>query len=312
MQRYDLFRGYDIIKRRERGDDMNSIRDCYTLSNGMEIPCIGYGTFKVQLGEETGTDVVLRAIKAGYRYFDTASLYETEADLGQAIIESGIPREEFFIVTKLWFDEMGYENTKKACEDSLRRLQMDYVDIYLIHWPRANETDDNWKEINIETWKAMEELVDEGKTKAIGLSNFLPQHIENLLPHCRIKPVVNQLEIHPGYSQEAAVEYCKEKEIQVQAWSPLGRNSILQDPYFISLGKKYEVSVAQICLRFLLQKGIIPLPKATSYERMVENQALFSFEISQEDMYRIATMPQTLWLGEHPDFAVPKKFTKKN
>lgn len=290
---------------------MNGIRDCYTLNNGMKIPCIGYGTFKVQLGEETGTDVVKRAIKAGYRYFDTASLYETEADLGQAIIESGIPREEFFIVTKLWFDEMGYEMAKKACEASLKRLQMDYVDIYLIHWPRANETDENWRELDIETWKAMEELVDEGKTKAIGLSNFLPHHIENLLPHCRIKPVVNQLEIHPGYSQEATIAYCKEQEIQLQAWSPLGRSRILEDPYFQGLASKYQVSVAQICLRFVVQKGIIPLPKATTYERMLENQDVFAFEISAEDMWRMETMPQNLWLGEHPDFFIPKKSSKR-
>lgn len=286
---------------------MKSIQDCFTLNNGMEIPVMGFGTFRDGNPNCDAKAMVLTAIEAGYRYFDTASLYGTEKALGEAIKESGIPREEFFIVTKLWTDELGYENAKVACKESLERLQMDYLDLYLIHWPRQDEVSDNWKALDIETWKALEELVDEGKTKGIGLSNFLPHHIENLKTVWRIKPVVNQLEIHPGYSQEAALAYCKEEKIQVQAWSPLGRNRILQDSFMLELAKKYDVTVAKICLRFLFQKNIIPLPKASKIERMKENQDIFSFEISKEDMWRLETMPQNLWLGEHPDFSIPKK-----
>lgn len=273
----------------------------------MKIPCMGFGTYR---GTDVNCDVkkmVLDAIEVGHRYFDTASLYGTEVALGQAIKESGIPREEFFIVTKLWTDEMGYENTKKACAESLEKLQMDYLDLYLIHWPKSDEEDTNWKAIDIETWKALEDLVDEGKTKGIGLSNFLPHHIENLKDIWRIKPVVNQLEIHPGYSQEAAITYCQANDIQVQAWSPLGRSRILEDPYMLQLAEKYQVSVSQICLKFILQKGVIPLPKSANPERMKINCDLFSFEISSEDMWQLATMPQTLWLGQHPDFSIPKK-----
>lgn len=291
---------------------MKSINDCFTLHNGLQIPCIGFGTYKGNDPSCNGKEMIKLAIKAGYRYFDTASLYGTEEDLGQAILESGIKREEFFIVSKLWIDEMGYDNAKKAFKASLRRLQMDYLDLYLIHWPRQVETDNDWKTLDIETWKALEDFVDEGKVKGIGLSNFLPHHIENLIEHCRILPVVDQLEIHPGYSQEAAIAYCQAHDIQVQAWSPLGRSTILQDPYFLQLAEKYQVSVARICLRFLLQKGIIPLPKASSLERMIDNQNIFSFEITKEDMSMIETMPQTAWLGEHPDFKIPKKKSNKD
>lgn len=286
---------------------MNSIQDCYVMNNGMKIPCMGFGTYKT--AENQDVRVLKDAIRSGYRYFDTASLYHTETELGIAIRESKLPREDFFVVSKLWADQMGYHETKKALQESLERLQMDSIDIYLIHWPRISEKVTNWKQLNIDTWKAMEELVGEGKTKAIGLSNFLPHHIEVIMENCEIKPVVNQLELHPGYMQYATVQYCKERGILVQAWSPLGRQRIMNHPLLKELAAKYKVSVAQVCLRFLHQLDIIPLPKASTFERMKENQNIFGFEISREDMYRILTLPECGWSGEFPD---PEFAQKKN
>ena len=284
---------------------MKSIRDCYTLSNGLMIPCMGFGTYNAKGGDNL--EINRTAIAAGYRYFDTASLYETERVLGQAIAESGIPREEFFIVSKLWHDERGYREAKEAFERSLSRLQTDYLDLYLIHWPRGAEGDTDWKEKDLDTWRALEELYQAGRIKGLGLSNFLPHHIENILQNAEVKPLVDQLELHPGYTQEAAVRYCEENGIRVQAWSPLGRSAMLENPILKAYAEKYGRSVAQICLRFLLQKGIIPIVKSSAMERMKENQDIFSFEISREDMSFINNMPQNTWLGEHPDFAIPKK-----
>lgn len=278
---------------------MNSIYDCYTLNNGVKIPCVAFGTYKAA-ADQTET-VIVQAIKAGYRYFDTASFYGTESYLGSAIRTSGIDRSEFFIASKVWKEEMGYENTKAAFAQTLERLGTNYLDLYLIHWPLPTPEYRDWKELDLDTWRAMEDLYLEGKIRAIGMSNFLPHHMENILQNCRVRPAVDQLEIHPGYAQVAAVRYCQERGIQVQAWSPLGRQRVANDPLLLELAQKYQVSVAQICLRYELQKQIIPLPKSSSLERMKQNQDIFSFAISQEDMYRLDTMPQTGWSGEHPD-----------
>lgn len=289
---------------------MKSINDGYTLSNGIEIPCMGFGTYNAKGGDNLAINKT--AIEAGYRYFDTASLYETERVLGQAIRESGIPREEFFIVSKLWHDERGYQEAKDALARTLDRLQMDYLDLYLIHWPRGMEGDTDWKEKNADTWRALEEMCEEGKIRGLGLSNFLPHHIAPLLDTCKIRPVVDQLEIHPGYNQDSAVKYCEENGIRVQAWSPLGRSAMLENPILKEYAEKYGKSVAQICLKFLVQKGIIPLVKASAMERMKQNQDIFDFEISAEDMSVLTHMPQNTWLGEHPDFAIPKKKSNLN
>lgn len=280
------------------------MKERFVLENEMIVPAIGFGTYNAKGGDNL--QMIKDAIEVGYRYFDTASLYGTERALGQAIKESGLPREAFQIATKVWIDEMGYENTKEALERSLSRLQTDYVDFYLIHWPKANEEDSEWKTRDLETWRAMEEMVEEGKIKAIGLSNFLPHHLDNILEHCRIKPVLNQLELHVGYSQEAAVAYSKERGIQVQAWSPFARGVLEEHPLVQRLAGKYGKSPAQICLRFLYQKGIMPLIKASAKERMLQNMDIFDFVLEKEDVQMLECMPQNTWGGEHPDFAVPK------
>ncbi len=278
---------------------MNSIYDCYTLSNGVRIPCVGYGTYKAADGN--GSAVIRMALEAGYRYFDTASFYQTETYVAQALRDSGVSRSEVFLASKMWKDEMGYAQTKAAFQRTLERLETDYLDLYLIHWPRPDAGYGDWKQLDMDTWRAMEELYEAGKIRAIGLSNFLPQHIENLLQNRKIAPMVNQIEFHPGHTQEATVRYCQAHGIQVQAWSPMGRTRVLKDPLVQELAQNHGVSAAQICLRYAVQRQIIPLPKASSMERMKQNQDLFSFELTQEEMFRLDTMPPTGWSGQHPD-----------
>lgn len=293
-----------MVFRKER-----AVNRFYTLNDGTLIPNIGFGTYNEEFMDNR--KIVLQAIECGYRFFDTASLYETERSLGNALIESGISRSEVIIETKLWIDEMGAENVEKAFERSINRLQTDYVDIYMIHWPRQTGKDDEkWKTLDIETWQAMEKLVEKGKVKRLGLSNFLPHHLKNILDNCKIRPVVDQLEIHPGYSQEKAVAYCLDNDVLPMAWSPLGRgreNATIGNSILVRLAGKYGKSVQQINLRFLLQKGILPIPKASTPEHMRSNMEVFDFELSEDDVSMLSCMPQTAWLGEHPDFVIPDR-----
>lgn len=273
-----------------------------TLANGNTIPTIGFGTWKT--AENQNEKIITTAIEVGYRYFDTASFYGTEPYVGRAIANSGLEREEFFIASKIWKDQLGYEETKKALEGTRKALDTDYLDMYLIHWPlpTPDMEEQVWKKLNIETWRAMEELYEAGKVRAIGVSNFLPHHLDNLLKNCKIKPMINQIELHPGYMQHATVQYCKEQGIIPQAWSPVGRGKALTDPLIMRLADKYKVSPAKICLQYLLQHDILIIPKASSVERMKENLLGFDFTITQEDMWRIDTLPQMGWGGEHPDY----------
>ena len=296
----------------------------FKLRDGREIPAVGFGCYNAKAGDNY--QIISDAIKAGYRFFDTASVYETEVVLGRAIKDSGIPREEFFIQSKAWIDEMGHDGVMGAIERTLARLQMDYIDVYLIHWPRQKpenegapghpeveyskpeyEATDDWKSLQKETYQAMEELMDMGKIKGIGLSNFLPHHLNNILSFCKYQPVVDQLEVHLGYTQATAVEYAKGKGLVVQAWSPLGRADVLNEPFFQKIAAKYNVSVARLGLRFLYQMGIVALPKSSSIERQQENLDIFSFEISEDDYYLIACMVPTCWQHEHPDFVIPRR-----
>lgn len=280
------------------------LKNQFILDNTMKMPALGFGTYNAKGGDNL--QMIKAAIEAGYRYFDTASLYGTERVLGQAIKESGIPREGFLIASKAWTDEMGYEETKAALERSLNRLQTDYLDLYLIHWPKKSEDDTEWKERCIQTWQAMEALVQEGKIKAIGLSNFLPHHLDVILGSANIRPSVNQLELHIGYSQEAAVAYSQKNGLLVQAWSPLARGNMENQPLIQVLAEKYQKTMAQICLRFLYQKGIMPIVKSADKSRMRQNMQIFDFEMERADIQLLECMPQITWQGEHPDFSVPK------
>lgn len=265
---------------------MNSIQDCITMANGVQIPCVGFGTWKTP-AEQT-VESVLAAIKAGYRHIDTARAYGNEKAVGQALIQSGVSRKEMFITTKLWNAHQGYESTLKAFDKSLAALQSEYVDLYLIHWPQDSNFFDNWQEMNQETWRAFEELYQAGKVRAIGFSNFRPHHIENILKHAQIKPMVNQIEFHPGMDQSETREYCREHQIVMEGWSPLGSGSVFNSAEMQRIAEKYQKSIAQICLRWAVQNDVIPLPKSVTPERIQENAQIFDFQIEEEDMKKIA------------------------
>lgn len=271
----------------------------FTLSNGVEIPAVGYGTY---LTSEKDDGTVAAALAAGYRHFDTASFYDTEQALGDALKAASVPREELFLTSKLWKDEMGYENALAAFERSLQKLGTDYLDLYLIHWPRTDDLTAEWRQLDRDTWRALEELYRAGRVRAIGVSNFLPHHLRNLMETAEIAPMVNQIEFHPGYPQTWNVEFCKAHGILPEAWSPLGRTRVLQDERLAGIAAKYGKTVAQLCVRFALQCGVVPLPKSSSPARMQANLDVFDFVISDEDMDRILTLPQFGWSGLHPDY----------
>lgn len=276
----------------------------FELNNGLKIPAVGFGCYDAAKGDSQ--KMLITAVESGYRFFDTASLYGTERFLGKALSGSGLPRSKFFIQSKMWIDEMGYNQTFQAFDRTLNRIGTDYLDVYLIHWPRQNGTSaDEWKATLSETYKALEELQTKGKIKAIGLSNFLPHHLDHILSICNVKPVVNQLEMHVGYMQDYAANYAKSKGLVIEAWSPLARGGLADNQLLSELSKKYNVSMGQVALRFVYQSGAIPLPKAQSMEHQKENMNIFDFELSSEDFHRLATLPQSGWSGEHPDLSIP-------
>lgn len=276
-----------------------------TLNNCVQIPAIGFGTCKHSIQEPIDS-IILSAMETGYRYFDTASYYQTEKDLGKAIKQSGLKREELTIATKAWYEELGYKNVKEAFKRSLDRLGLDWVDLYLLHWPKASADDKNWKKTLLETWTALEELKEQGLVKTLGVSNFLPHHLD-VIKDEPVQPSVDQLELHLGYFQEYAVRYLYEHNIQVQAWSPIGRGRdfFTSNPILMQMAEKYGVSIQKLSLRFLIQRSVMPLPWTTNTEHMKNNLNVFDFEISEEDMSMLSCMPQQTWLGEHPDFYLP-------
>ena len=271
---------------------MNKLTDTFTLSNGVKIPVIGYGTWQTP-HDGTTKECVKMALKAGYR----------QHEVGLGIKESGIPREEIFVTTKHWITDRGYEETIAAVEKSLELLGLDYIDLYLIHWPCVEKVTEDWKKVNAETWRGFEKMYKDGKIKAIGVSNFEKKHIEALYESCEIKPMVNQLEFHPGYTQLENIRWNQNEGILVEAWSPLGSGAVLKDETLNAIAQKYNKNVGQICVKFALQNGILPLPKSTNEGRMASNAEVFDFEISAEDMETLMNMPLLGFSGFSPEEA---------
>ena len=278
---------------------MKDLNACFTLNNGVVIPCVGFGTWKTPEGP-VAVDSVRAALAAGYRHIDTAAYYGNENSIGQAIRESGVAREELFVTSKLWNTERGYDKTMAAFEKTLNTLQLDYLDLYLIHWPAVAKQYDNWEEINRSTWRAMTELYRAGRIRAIGVSNFLPHHLEALVK-TEVVPAVNQIEFHPGQMQAETLAFCRAHGILIEAWSPLGRGRMLTNDTLLALAEKYGKTVAQLCIRWCLQNGTLPLPKSVTPSRILENADVFDFSISDEDMARINAMEYFGGSGHNPD-----------
>ncbi|MEF2291046.1 aldo/keto reductase [Virgibacillus dokdonensis] len=268
------------------------LQDTVLLNNGVEMPGLGLGVYKVEDGKTVQT-AVQAALETGYRMIDTASFYDNEVGVGEAIKQSNLPREELFVTTKVWNDEQGYAKTKEAFEKSLQRLGLDYIDLYLIHWPV--------KGMYVETWKAMEELYESGQVRAIGVSNFHQQHVENLLANSKIVPAINQVEYHPHLTQEPLYAFCKQQGIQLEAWSPLKRGRLMDEPYLLSLAEKYEKTVAQVILRWDIQNEVITIPKSTNPRRIKENATIFDFSLTEKEMQEISCLNQNERSGTNPD-----------
>lgn len=279
---------------------MNNLKDTYTLSNGVNIPCVGFGTWQTPNGE-TAINSVLEAIKCGYRHIDTAACYGNEESVGKAIKLSGINREELFVTSKLWNTDQGYESTLKAFDKTIKDLGLDYLDLYLIHWPVVKGHKEDWEESICETWKAFEKLYSEGKIRAIGVSNFKPHHLKVIFKNCNIKPMVNQIELHPSHNQDETVKFCRNNNILVEAWGPLSTGRIFKVKEMQDIADKYSKSIAQITLRWHIQNEILPLPKSVTPSRIKENSMIFDFELLKEDMDLIQNLKGCEGSGVDPD-----------
>ncbi|MFE4143189.1 aldo/keto reductase [Peribacillus sp. YIM B13472] len=271
---------------------ISNIGETITLHNGVKMPQLGFGVFKVKNGNET-VESVKKAIEVGYRAIDTAAIYENEEGVGQAIRECGVPREELFITSKVWNTEQGYETTLQAFDDSLNRLGLEYLDLYLIHWPG--------KDKYLETWRALEKLHKDGKVKSIGVSNFHVHHLENLLANSEVKPVVNQIELHPLLTQVEIRDYCSKHEIKVESWSPLGRGNLLEEPTVNHIAKKHGKSSAQVLIRWHLQHDLVVIPKSITPSRIKENAEVFDFSLSLNEMNQIDALNKNERFGSNPD-----------
>lgn len=270
-----------------------------TLNDGNNMPLVGFGSYKAN--KQVGVESVKLAISSGYYLIDTASIYENEDIVGKGIKASKIPRERIFITTKLWREHLGYQSTKNEFEKSLKRLDLNYIDLYLVHWPANAKNYDNWQETNAETWRAMEELQAEGKIKSIGVSNFFQEHLKALLKTAKVIPAINQIEFHPGYWQRDLVAFCKSQNIAIQSWSPLARGKVFGNNVLMDTAKKYNKSVAQVCLRWIIQHNVSIIPKSVSLKRIEENINIFDFELTSKEMELINNLPEIGFSGELPD-----------
>ncbi|OME87602.1 glyoxal reductase [Paenibacillus sp. FSL A5-0031] len=273
-----------------------NLQDTTTLHNGIQMPWFGLGVFKVEDGTEL-VESVKAAIKNGYRSIDTAAIYGNETGVGQGIREAmaeyNVTREELFVTSKVWNADLGYESTLAAYETTLNKLGLDYLDLYLIHWPVEGKFQ--------EAWRALETLYKDGRVKAIGVSNFQIHHLETLMKDAAVKPMINQVELHPQLTQKELIDYCKKQGIQIEAWSPLMQGQLLDHPVLKEIAEKHNKSIAQVILRWDLQHGIVTIPKSTKEHRIIENSNVFDFELSESEQSRIDALNQNLRVGPDPD-----------
>ncbi|MFC5772902.1 aldo/keto reductase [Ectobacillus antri] len=275
---------------------IHSLQDTTVLHNGVKMPWFGLGVFKVEEGAEL-VNAIKHAIKHGYRSIDTAAIYQNEQGVGQGIREvleeTGLSREELFITSKVWNADLGYESTLAAYEESLNKLGLEYLDLYLVHWPVAGKYKD--------AWRALETLYKEGRVKAIGVSNFQIHHLQDIMKDAEIKPMVNQVEYHPRLTQKELQTFCQEHGIQLEAWSPLMQGQLLDNETLQSIANKHNKSIAQIILRWDLQNGVVTIPKSTKEQRIVENASIFDFELSKDEMKQIDSLNENHRIGPDPD-----------
>ena len=272
--------------------EITNLQGTFTLNNGVEMPYFGLGVYLSKDGQEV-INAVKWAVEAGYRHIDTASVYKNEDGVGEGIKQCGVAREDLFVVSKVWNSDQGYDSTLKAFDASLERLDTDYLDLYLIHWPVAGKYKD--------TWKALEKIYEDGRVKAIGVSNFMQHHLEDLLTEASVVPMVNQMEFHPFLVQQGLIDFCNKNTIQYEAWSPMMQGKIFDMEEFKQLAEKYGKSIAQIVLRWDLQKGVITIPKSSKKERIVANADIFDFELSKEDVNLLDNMHRGQRFGPDPD-----------
>jgi len=269
-----------------------SINSSVCLGGSVDIPQLGLGVFKSEAGREVES-AVAAALDRGYRHIDTAAIYKNEEGVGLAVAASGIDRSDIFITTKVWNSDQGYDSTLAAMDDSLKRLGMEYVDLYLVHWPKPKHTR--------ATWRAMEKLQADGRARAIGVSNFLPHHLDQLAEHASVMPSIDQIEFHPHLQSPELVTYCDERGITIEAWSPLKAGQIVDDPELSTIAVSHGVGVPQVVLRWMLQRGVVTIPKSVNRDRIGQNADLYGFELTDGDMAAINAMNRAERVGPDPD-----------
>lgn len=273
-------------------EPITDIKGTFTLHNGVKMPYFGLGVYLSQDGQEV-IQAIQWAVEAGYRHIDTASIYHNERGVGEGVRNCGVPRGQLFVVSKVWNTDQGYDNTLRAFDASMERLGLEYLDLYLVHWPKAGRYKD--------TWRALERIYDEGRVRSIGVSNFMQHHLEDLLDDAEIVPMVNQMEFHPYLVQQSLLDYCSAKKIRYEAWSPLMQGHIFDVPLMQTLAEKYKKTIPQVVLRYDLQKGVITIPKSSKKDRIIANAAIFDFEISASDMEALDGLDRGKRFGPDPD-----------